>query len=82
MGKVYDGITPRVRAFIEAQHVFFVGSAPAGDAGHVNVSPKGERTQLEAWAARKGPDGLRAYQRDKNARSVDGLPALRWVTED
>jgi hypothetical protein len=35
-----------------------------------------ERTQLERWAARKGPDGLATYRRTRNARSIDGLPAL------
>jgi hypothetical protein len=39
----------------------------------------GQRTQLSDWASRKGPEGLMKYQRDHNARSLDGLPALRWV---
>jgi hypothetical protein len=34
----------------------------------------GERDQLLAWAETKGPDGLDAYQREKNVRSIDGLP--------
>lgn len=41
MGKVHDGIDERLRAFIEGQQVFFVGTAPSGADGHVNVSPKG-----------------------------------------
>jgi hypothetical protein len=41
MGKVYEGIDGRLREFIEAQRMFFVGTAPAGAGGHVNVSPKG-----------------------------------------
>ena len=41
MGKVHDGIEGRLRAFIERQSVFFVATAPSGDEGHVNVSPKG-----------------------------------------
>jgi len=41
MGKVHDGIDERLRAFLEAQQVFFVGTAPADLEGHVNVSPKG-----------------------------------------
>ena len=41
MGKVHDRIDDRLRAFIEAQQVFFVGTAPTGPEGHVNVSPKG-----------------------------------------
>ncbi len=40
---------------------------------------EGERTQLAEWCERKGDDGLIRYQRDNNARSLDGLPALRWV---
>jgi hypothetical protein len=38
-----------------------------------------ERTQLPAWAERKGETGLRDYQLTRNAESIDGLPALRWV---
>ena len=41
MGKVLERIDDRLRAFIEAQPVFFVGTAPTGPDGHVNVSPKG-----------------------------------------
>jgi hypothetical protein len=40
MGRVYDVIDGRLRAFIEAQHLFFVATAPLAG-GHVNVSPKG-----------------------------------------
>ena len=42
---------------------------------------EGERTQLAAWAERKGADGLAQYQREKNAASIDGLPGLAWVRE-
>ena len=41
MGKVLERIDDRLRSFIEAQPVFFVGTAPTGPDGHVNVSPKG-----------------------------------------
>jgi hypothetical protein len=37
------------------------------------------RSQLGDWAERKGDESLKAYQQDKNAASIDGLPALRWV---
>jgi hypothetical protein len=183
MGKVHDEIDERLRAFVEEQHLFFVGTAPSGSGGHVNVSPKGgrgslrvvdgrtlayidyvgsgaetiahlrdngrivvmlcafdgppkivrvhgrgevlepgsarfaelrglfadapgtrsiivvhaerisdscgfavplyrleaERKQLGEWAEKKGPEKLEQYQREKNARSIDGLPALEWV---
>ena len=42
---------------------------------------EGERTQLPAWMERKGEEALLDYQREKNATSLDGLPALRWVEE-
>ncbi|MCW2781955.1 MAG: pyridoxamine 5-phosphate oxidase-related FMN-binding protein [Marmoricola sp.] len=41
MGHVHERIDDRLREFIEAQHVFFVATAPSGTGGHVNVSPKG-----------------------------------------
>ena len=41
MGKTYDHITPDLRAFIEAQKLFFVATAPLDAGGHVNLSPKG-----------------------------------------
>jgi hypothetical protein len=182
MGTLLDSIDDALAAFIGRQHLFFVGSAPSGDYGHVNVSPKGldtfrilgphdvayldytgsgaetiahlrqngriailfcafegaprivrlhgrgraverddpefaelashftgtddpavrtiirvdvtrisqscgygvplyrfenERTQLSAWAERKGPEGLERYRETKNAVSIDGLPALQ-----
>jgi hypothetical protein len=182
MSKVYPSLDGRMREFIEAQHMFFVGTAPVGAAEHVNISPKGmptfrilgpsevayldfvgsgaetiahlrengrivlmfcafdgppkivrlhgrgqvlepgepgfelllaafepapgvrsiirvnvtrisdscgysvpryryegERSQLLAWAQHKGPEGLAEYQKEKNAASIDGMPALRWV---
>jgi len=180
VGEIYDAIDDKLRAFIEAQHVFFVATAPRD--GRVNLSPKGldsfrvlgprqvayidyvgsgaetiahlrengritimlcsfegppkilrlhgtgeviepqddafaalkanfpddiaprsiiridveriadscgygvpvltfseERTLLRKWAEKKGDDKLVDYQIEKNAASIDGLPALRWV---
>jgi hypothetical protein len=180
VGKVLERLDARLRAFIEAQPVFFVATAPSGDGGHVNLSPKGyadtfvvvdaatvayldltgsgaetvahvrengritvmfcaftgpplvlrlhgrgrvltpsdadwdlfaarfpgrpgaraivvvdvervstscgygvpfmtpqgERPTLDQFAENKGPDGLADYHREKNAVSIDGLPAL------
>ena len=42
MGKVYDEIDAKLRAWIEQQHLFFVASAPLAADGPVNVSPKGD----------------------------------------
>jgi hypothetical protein len=36
----------------------------------------GERTQRDKWLASKGADGVRAYVGEKNAASIDGLPAV------
>jgi hypothetical protein len=41
VGKIFDGIDERLGAWIAAQPLFFVGTAPLGAEGHVNVSPKG-----------------------------------------
>jgi hypothetical protein len=41
MGRVDDAISAEIAEFISAQHVFFVATAPSGDGGHVNLSPKG-----------------------------------------
>jgi len=177
---VYEGIDERLGAFLAAQHVFFVATAPSGEGGLVNLSPKGldgtfavlgpttvayldltgsgvetiahlrqngritlmfcafdgpprivrlqgrgeavlagdprydglaarfaprpgaravvlveleriadscgfgvpllayrgDREQLDEWAARKGTDGLAAYQAERNGVSLDGLPGL------
>ncbi|MGJ8563388.1 MAG: pyridoxamine 5'-phosphate oxidase family protein [Alphaproteobacteria bacterium] len=41
MEKVYEQLNDKLIAFIEAQKMFFVGSAPLSGDGHVNLSPKG-----------------------------------------
>jgi hypothetical protein len=41
MGKVLDEIDEKLAAWIGRQRMFFVGTAPSGADGHVNVSPKG-----------------------------------------
>ncbi len=44
------------------------------------MSYEGKREHMDAWAAKRlrthGPDALIEYQREKNATSIDGLPAL------
>lgn len=35
---------------------------------------KEERDSLDRWAQSKGQDGIAAYWRDKNVRSIDGFP--------
>lgn len=41
MGSVASVLDDRLRAFVAAQKMFFVATAPSGDGGHVNCSPKG-----------------------------------------
>jgi len=41
----------------------------------------GERDQMTTWCQRKGAVGVAEYQKQKNRRSLDGLPALRWPEE-
>jgi len=41
VGKVHSEIADGLRTFLEAQHVFFVATAPSSTDGHVNCSPKG-----------------------------------------
>ena len=48
--EVKEEIGPKEAAFIDAQHMFFVATAPLSADGHVNVSPKGY-----ASFARLGP---------------------------
>jgi hypothetical protein len=179
MGTVYPALDEAVTQFIQAQHVFFVATAPLDAHGHVNVSPKGldtfrilapttvayldligsgvetvahlkensritlmfcafagppkilrlygqgrvvepldeaypallehfpvfegtravivveidriadscgygvpllkyekDRGQLTAWARNRGPERLHTYRKEKNSRSIDGLPGL------
>jgi hypothetical protein len=33
-----------------------------------------QREIMDSWATKKGPDGLHAYQQEKNRTSIDGFP--------
>ena len=41
MATVYDGIDPAMAAWIQAQPMFFVATAPLAGDGLINLSPKG-----------------------------------------
>jgi hypothetical protein len=41
VGKLFDALLPEHEDFIRKQHIFFVGSAPLNEKGHINLSPKG-----------------------------------------
>jgi hypothetical protein len=52
MGRIYDGIDERLATWIAGQSMFFVGTAPSGDEGHINVSPKGPIGSLRVLGER------------------------------
>jgi hypothetical protein len=39
----------------------------------------GDRPQLAEWVEKKGAEGIRLYQSQKNGTSIDGLPGLRHI---
>jgi Pyridoxamine 5'-phosphate oxidase len=41
VAKIFDSIDEHLARWIASQSLFFVGTAPTGTDGHVNVSPKG-----------------------------------------
>ena len=41
----------------------------------------GEREQMRKWIEKKGPEGIRRYQREKNRLSIDGLPTTAGAME-
>jgi hypothetical protein len=78
MGKVHEVLDGRLRAWVEAQQLYFVGTAPSGDGGHVNVSPKGhsdtfavldERTIAYMDLTGSGAEGI-AHIRDNGRVTV------------
>lgn len=71
MSKVYSSIDDHLRAFIERQRMFFVGTAPRGDEGHVNVSPKGLPGTLAVL------DGRRVAYLDLTGSGVETIAHLR-----
>lgn len=40
---------------------------------------KAPREVLTMWAEKRGTDGLREYQKTRNAKSLDGLPGVDWI---
>jgi hypothetical protein len=71
MAKLFEQINDSLAAFIERQPVFFVGTAPNGPGGHVNVSPKGGRGLFRVT----GPHGF-AYV-DLMGSGIETIAHLR-----
>jgi hypothetical protein len=52
VARTYPDIDERLAGWIAGQPLFFVGTAPSGDEGHVNVSPKGPIGSLRVLGPR------------------------------
>lgn len=61
------------RAIIDVEVTRVSDSCGYGVPTFSNTEP---RVALQRWTENKGPEGLRTYRRQHNARSIDGLPAL------
>jgi hypothetical protein len=75
----FDGVAARFPDYPGTRAVIHVSLDRIADACGYAVPLyefRGERTQLDDWAEHKGPDGLRAYRAENNAKSIDGLPGL------
>ncbi len=75
----FDELAARFPPFEAARAVIDVEVSRIADScgyGVPLMSYEGPRPTLLAWADRKGPDGIEAYQRERNAESIDGLPGL------
>lgn len=71
MGRTYELIDEDLAKFMAAQPVFFVASAPSGDGGHVNCSPKGGEGTFRVL----GP--LRAAYQDGTGSGAETAAHLR-----
>jgi len=54
VGKLFDSIDDKLKAWIEAQPMWFVATAPSGADGHVNMSPRGHDSFSVLGAHRVG----------------------------
>jgi hypothetical protein len=41
-----------------------------------------DRVELPAWCRKRGTEGLKIYRKEKNRRSIDGLPGVSDVIDD
>ena len=71
MAKLFEQIDDSLRLFIEGQPMFFVATAPSGDGGHVNLSPKGGKGLFRVT----GPHGF-AYV-DLMGSGIETIAHLR-----
>ena len=71
MAKTFEFIDEKMAAFLVAQPVFFVATAPLSADGHLNCSPKGNNGTFRVLGRRKV-----AY-RDLNGSGVETISHLR-----
>ncbi len=71
MAKTFEHIDEKLAAFLVAQPVFFVATAPLSADGHLNCSPKGNNGTFRVLERRKV-----AY-RDLNGSGVETISHLR-----
>ena len=64
---------PGIRSVIEVDVVRIADSCGFGVP---LMDYRGERSELDSWAEKKGPERLADYRAKKNAVSLDGLPGL------
>ena len=82
-GEVVEPDDPRIAGRFEeipgARAVIVVHADRISDSCGYSVPTytfDGHRSKLVEWAAHRGPEGLAAYRAEKNATSIDGLPAF------
>ena len=51
MPVIEGGVSSELRDWIEAQHMFFVATAPLDPAGHVNLSPRRGKGLSGSWTS-------------------------------
>lgn len=76
---LFDQVAAEHPGHIGARAVIVIDVARVSDScgwGVPQMDFVAERDIMGPWAEKKGPDGLEAYRAQKNASSLDGLPAL------
>jgi hypothetical protein len=74
----YDALIENFEEFPGARSIILISVDRISDSCGYSVplyKYQGDRDGLIKWAEKKGPDGITAYQREKNETSVDGLPS-------
>jgi hypothetical protein len=69
MSSTHADISPALAEWIHTQHMFFVGTAPLAEQGHINVSPKGGQLRVLS--------PLRVAYADVTGSGAEGIAHLR-----